>query len=269
MTVSQSVRQLHNQSASQSVSEWVSQSVSQWDCHTTSQQVHYSYFQSATQLHADSHFLWYSFIHSVSLSMSYLILSHLSGSLADCWGTTVDFKTSFLQPLRFSAFRSMIFHSRLVHSLILSSHRFLCLPFRLPPWTVPCRIVLASPDDRVTCPYHFSLCLFTEVRWSSYGRMTFPIPVCRYVPSTSQSESQSDHKSVSQSESQSDHKSVSQSESQSDYKSVRKSVRPQVSQSVRKSVRPQVSQKVSQTTSQSVSQKVSQTTSQSVSQPFT
>ena len=47
----------------------------------------------------------------------------------------------------------MVFHSRPVHSLRLSSHRFLCLPLRLPPWTVPCRIVLASPDDRVTCPY--------------------------------------------------------------------------------------------------------------------
>ena len=69
----------------------------------------------------------------------------------------------------------MIFHSRPVHSLTLSSHRFLCLPLRLPPWTVPCRIVLASPDDRMTCPYHFSLHLFTEVRRSSYGPMAFPI----------------------------------------------------------------------------------------------
>ena len=34
---------------------------------------------------------------------------------------------------RFSAFRSMIFHSRPVHSLMLSSHRFLYLPLRLPP----------------------------------------------------------------------------------------------------------------------------------------
>ena len=58
---------------------------------------------------------------------------------------------------------------------MLSSHRFLCLPFRLPPCTDPCRIVLASPDDRVTCPYHFSLCLFTAVRRSSYGPMAFPI----------------------------------------------------------------------------------------------
>ena len=67
------------------------------------------------------------------LIFSYLILSHLSRSLADSWGTTVDFTTSFLHSSRFSAFRSMIFHSKPVHSLMLSSHRFLCLPLRLPP----------------------------------------------------------------------------------------------------------------------------------------
>ena len=92
-------------------------------------------------------------------------LSHLSCSAVDRWGTTVDFTTCFLH----SAFRRMIFHSRPVHSLMLSSHRFLCLPLQLPPWTVPCRIVLASPDGHVTCLYHFSLHLFTEVRRSSYG----------------------------------------------------------------------------------------------------
>ena len=57
-------------------------------------------------------------------------LSYLSRSLADRWGTTVDLTTSFLHSSRFSAFRSMIFHSRPIHSLMLSSHRFLCLPLR-------------------------------------------------------------------------------------------------------------------------------------------
>ena len=52
--------------------------------------------------------------------------------------------------------------SRQVHSLVLSSNRFLFQPLRLSPWTVPCRTVLASPYERVTCPYHFSLRLFTE-----------------------------------------------------------------------------------------------------------
>ena len=63
---------------------------------------------------------------------------HLSRSLADRWGTTVDFTTNFLHSSQFSAFRSVMFHSRPVHSLMLSSHRFLCLPLRLPPCTVPC-----------------------------------------------------------------------------------------------------------------------------------
>ena len=67
------------------------------------------------------------------LILSYLILSYLSRSLADRWGTTVDFTTSFLHSSRFSAFRSMMFYSRPVHSLMLSSHRFLCLPLRLLP----------------------------------------------------------------------------------------------------------------------------------------
>ena len=95
--------------------------------------------------------------------------------LSDRRGTTVDFTTSFLHSSLFSAFRSKRFHSRAVHSLMLSYHRFLCLPLRLPPCTVPSRIVLASPEDRVTCPYPFSLRLFTKVRRSSYGSMAFPI----------------------------------------------------------------------------------------------
>ena len=105
-------------------------------------------------------------------TVNYVLLSCLFRSLADRWGTTVHFTTSFLHSSWFSAFHGMIFHSRPV---MLSSHRFLCLPLRLPPSTVPCKIVLASPDDRVTCPYHFSLRLFTEVRRSSYSPMAFPI----------------------------------------------------------------------------------------------
>ena len=118
--------------------------------------------------------------------------------MADRWGTAVDFTTSFLHSLLYSAFGRKVFHSRPVHSLMLqglatrmvylynisclrytilvrnswlSSYHLLYLPLRLPP----CRIVLASPVDRATCPYHFSLRLFTEVRRSSYGPMAFPI----------------------------------------------------------------------------------------------
>ena len=105
----------------------------------------------------------------------FLSYSYVSRSLVDRFGTTVGFTNTFLHSSRFSPFRSMILDSRPVHSLMLSFYRFLCLPLRLPPWTVPCRIVLVSPDDRVTCPYHFSMRLFTEVRRSSYSRMAFPI----------------------------------------------------------------------------------------------
>ena len=109
------------------------------------------------------------------LEYVFILCSYLSHSLADHWGTTVNFTTSFLHSSQFSAFHSMIFHSRPVHSLMLSSHHFLCLPLCHPPWTVPCRIVLASPDDHVACPYHFSWHLFTEIRRSSYGPMAFAI----------------------------------------------------------------------------------------------
>ena len=86
----------------------------------------------------------------------------------DRWGTTDDFTTSFLQ---FSLFPTALWdlaNSRTVHSLMLSSHLFFCLPCLLPPFTVPCKIVLARPDERGTCPYHCSLHLFTMIR-SSFG----------------------------------------------------------------------------------------------------
>ena len=85
---------------------------------------------------------------------------YLTRSLADRWGTTADFITSFLHSSRFSAFRSMILHSRPVNYLMLSSHRFLCLPLHLSPWTVPCRIVLASPDNHAKYPTS-SVCIFS------------------------------------------------------------------------------------------------------------
>ena len=109
-------------------------------------------------------FLLAKFCSNYWTNNGHLILSYLSCSLAERWGITVEFTTSFLHSSRFSAFHSMMFHSRPVHSLMLSSHLFLCLPLRPTPWTVPCRIVLASPDDCVMCPYHFSLHLFTEVK---------------------------------------------------------------------------------------------------------
>ena len=58
-----------------------------------------------------------------------------------------------------------------VHFLILSSHLFLCLPLFLFPFTVPCRIVLAKPEDLETWQNHLSFRFLTRVRSSSYSPM--------------------------------------------------------------------------------------------------
>ena len=113
-----------------------------------------------------------------------LVFIYPSRSLTDRLGNTVDFTISFLHSSWFSAFRTIIFHSRPVHSLMLFFYRFLCLPLRLPPCTVPCRIVLASPDDRVTFPYHFSLRFFPlksgrrTAQWRFRFRLSLPHCLC-------------------------------------------------------------------------------------------
>ena len=57
------------------------------------------------------------------------------------WGTTDDFTTSFLH---FSLFSSVLWdlaNSRPVHSLMLSSYLFFCLPRLLNHFTVACKMV--------------------------------------------------------------------------------------------------------------------------------
>ena len=89
---------------------------------------------------------------------------HQSLNLEGRWGTTDDFATSFLHFSLFSTALWDLPNSRPAHSLMLSSHLFLCLPCLLPPFTVPCKMVLARPDEWETWPYHYSLRLFTIVR---------------------------------------------------------------------------------------------------------
>ena len=101
--------------------------------------------------------------------LSLIILSHLSLNCEGHWGTTDDFTTCFLHFSLFSTALWDFANSRPVHSLMLSSHLSLCLPCLLPPFTVPCKTVLARPDERVTSQYHCSLRLFTTVRRSSCG----------------------------------------------------------------------------------------------------
>ena len=52
---------------------------------------------------------------------------------------------------------------------MLSSHPFLHLPCLLLPFIVPCKMVLARPDEWETWPYHCSLHLFMMARRSLCG----------------------------------------------------------------------------------------------------
>ena len=99
---------------------------------------------------------------------SYLISSHLSLNREGRWGTTDDFATSFLHFTLFPTALLDVANSRPVHSLMLSPRLLFCLPCLL-PLIEPCKMVLARPEERETCPYHFSLRLFTMVRRSSCG----------------------------------------------------------------------------------------------------
>ena len=96
-------------------------------------------------------------------------LHHLSLNYKGRWGTTDDLTTSFLHFSPFSTALWDLTNSRPVHSLMLSSPLFLCLPCLLPPFTVPCKMILARPDEHETWPYHCSLSLFTMVRRSLCG----------------------------------------------------------------------------------------------------
>ena len=62
------------------------------------------------------------------------------------WSTTYDFATSFLHVSLFSTALWDLATSRPVHSLMLSSHLFLCLPCLHSPFIVPCKMVLARPN---------------------------------------------------------------------------------------------------------------------------
>ena len=94
---------------------------------------------------------------------------HLSLNREGRWGTTDNLTTNFFHFSLFCTALCDLANPRPVHSLMLSSHLFLCLPCLLPPFTVPCKMVLAKPDERETCSYHFGLHFFTMVRKSSYG----------------------------------------------------------------------------------------------------
>ena len=82
-------------------------------------------------------------------------------------GTRDEFATFLSHLVLFSAALVELAKSIPVHSLILSSHLFFCLPLFLFSSTVPSRIVFAKPEDLVTWPNHLSFRFLTRVRSSS------------------------------------------------------------------------------------------------------
>ena len=101
--------------------------------------------------------------HRVRVSIVIIIIYPLTARVV---GAPDDFATSLLHFSLFSTALWDLANSRPIHSLMLSSHLFLCLPCLLPPFTVPCKMGLSRPDERETCQYHCSLRLFTMVRSS-------------------------------------------------------------------------------------------------------
>ena len=93
---------------------------------------------------------------------------YLSLNRKGCWGTTDDFTSCFLHFFLFFTALLDLTNSRPVHSRMLSSHLYF-LPCLHPPFTVLCKMVLARPDERKTCPYQCSLRLFSMVRRLSCG----------------------------------------------------------------------------------------------------
>ena len=85
-------------------------------------------------------------------------------------GTTDKSATIPFRLLLFSADLVELTNSIPVHSLILSSHLFLCLPL-LYPFTVPYRTLFTKPEDFETWQNLLSFRFLTRVRSLSYSPM--------------------------------------------------------------------------------------------------
>ena len=88
-------------------------------------------------------------------------------------GTTDDVATIPFHPSLSSAALRESPNPIPVHSSMLSSHLFFCLPLPLTPFTVPCRIVFIMPEDLEMWPYHLCFRFFTIVRRSSCTPVAF------------------------------------------------------------------------------------------------
>ena len=92
------------------------------------------------------------------------LISSQSLNLGSRQGTTDDVATIPFHPSLSSAALRESPNPIPIHSLMLSSHLFFGLPLLLAPFTVPCRIVFAMPEDLEMWPYHLSFRFFTMDR---------------------------------------------------------------------------------------------------------
>ena len=101
----------------------------------------------------------------LSFSLFHLIITSQSLNLGGRRGTTDDVATIPFYPSLSSAALRESPNPIPIHSLMLSSHLFFCLPLLLAPFTVPCRTVFSMPEDLEMWPLSFHF--FTMVRRSS------------------------------------------------------------------------------------------------------
>ena len=108
-------------------------------------------------------FNWKGVMHDTKFHSSSLIIYSLTARVV---GAPHMIPQTVCSIFPFSSALWDLANSRPVHSLMLSSHLFLSLRCLHPSFTVPCKMVLARPDEWETCPYHCSLHRFAMVRRS-------------------------------------------------------------------------------------------------------
>ena len=127
-----------------------------------------------TNGHSFGYYPFLSFLCSSVLKNHFrYLISSQSLNLGGRRGTTDDVATIPFHPSLSSAALRESPTPLPVHSLMLSSHLFFCLPLLLAPFTVPCRIVFAMLEDLEMWPYHLSFRFFTMVRRSSCTPIAF------------------------------------------------------------------------------------------------
>ena len=96
------------------------------------------------------------------MAVNVAINSSQSLNLRGHQGTTDDVATIPFHPsLSSTAFRESP-NPIPIHSLMLSSHLFFCLPLFLAPFTVSCRIVFSMPEDLEMWLFHPSFLFFSH-----------------------------------------------------------------------------------------------------------